>query len=219
MKIYVAGSSKNKFANLDSIREKFYVDMPHPGHNIDEKNNYYCELTALYHLWANVNEPIVGLEHYRRYFVNNAGELLGEQDIKTILNTHDVILYHHETGCAATDMKVTGKMAELNLGYLLVEKICGHDMKTFFEQECSTPGVYLGNMIICKKSLLNDYCQWLFFLLACFDFVDKRRCPRIDGYIAEYFLGPWMLFHNKKIYNCNRVVYDRSLSKILTGYV
>jgi hypothetical protein len=72
MKIYVVGSSKNKFLPLDSIREKFLIDQQHEGANIDFLNPWYCELTGLYWLWKNSTENIVGLEHYRRYFVNEA---------------------------------------------------------------------------------------------------------------------------------------------------
>ncbi len=219
MKIFVVGSSKNKFLNLDPIRKRYIVDAHHDGMNIDKKNSRYCELTALYYLWANSHDDIVGLEHYRRYFVNGEGALLGETEIRKILDTHDTIMFHHNTGCAEHDMKVTGKEDDLKLGYYVVGKMHGKDMRAFFEHECSTPGVYLGNMIICRKELLDEYCKWLFVTLACFDFLDKRKCPRIDGYIAEYFLGPWMMFHQKKIYNCNRVVYERDLTHTLTGYV
>ena len=70
MKIYVVGSTKNSFLPLNSIREKFFIDEKHNGDNIDSLNPWYCELTAMYYLWKNCNDDIVGLEHYRRYFVN-----------------------------------------------------------------------------------------------------------------------------------------------------
>ena len=69
MKIYVVGNSKDLFLKLDNIREKFLVDQSHDGDNIDDLNPWYCELTGLYHLWKNTTDDIIGLEHYRRYFV------------------------------------------------------------------------------------------------------------------------------------------------------
>lgn len=38
------------------------------GDNISEENPYYCELTAIYWGWKNLNCEYIGLQHYRRYF-------------------------------------------------------------------------------------------------------------------------------------------------------
>ena len=91
MKIYVVGSSKNKFLSLDNIREKFLIDQSHEGDNIDFLNPWYCELTGLYYLWKHSMDDIVGLEHYRRAFVNDQDIPLSEAEITEILKTNDVI--------------------------------------------------------------------------------------------------------------------------------
>jgi hypothetical protein len=95
MKIYVVGSSKNKFLPLDNIREKFLIDQKHEGDNIDFLNPWYCELTGLYYLWKHCDDDIVGLEHYRRYFVNNKNQLLSENEIRNILKDNDVIASYY----------------------------------------------------------------------------------------------------------------------------
>ena len=90
MKIYVVGSSKSKFLPLDNIREKFLIDQKHEGDNIDFLNPWYCELTGLYYLWKHIDDDIIGLEHYSRYFVNDKANLLSESEIRNALTDCDV---------------------------------------------------------------------------------------------------------------------------------
>lgn len=47
--------------------EDFGMQRDDDGDNISEKNKEYCELTAQYWLWKNVDADYYGLCHYRRY--------------------------------------------------------------------------------------------------------------------------------------------------------
>ncbi len=53
-----AANSKEKFEHM------LYDDS---GDNISQKNPYYCELTAQYWAWKNLNIDYYGFFHYRRY--------------------------------------------------------------------------------------------------------------------------------------------------------
>lgn len=219
MKIYVVGSSKNKFLPLDNIREKFLIDQKHEGDNIDFLNPWYCELTGLYYLWKHCDDDIVGLEHYRRYFVNDKGKLLSEGEIREILKDHDVIMYKWANNTAFQDMTNANKGAELKLALDLIEVLYNKEMRILFETDMKQKGIYEGNMFICNKEVINAYCKFLFPVLEQFDKAHKFRINRIDGYIAEYLFGPWMKYNKKKIYDCSRITFDRSLEKILKGHV
>ena len=180
MKIYVVGNSKNKFLPLDNIREKFLIDQPHEGDNIDFLNPWYCELTGMYYMWKHVDDDIVGLEHYRRYFVNNRKQLLSEYEIRNILKTHDIIC------CLYNDNKSVFQ------GYK------GHQFGTFefFSLVKELPNYELGrnylcgfnfivfNMFICKKELINEYCEWFFKNIAMLTL--KPEYKRYIGYYNRW---------------------------------
>ena len=218
MKIYVVGNTNNKFLPLDNIREKFYVNAPHEGDNIDKLNPWYCELTGMYYMWKHCNDDIVGLEHYRRYFVNENNQLLNENEIKKILETHDVIMYRY-AGCnSMTHMVGAGKAKEFALALALLNSKYGDNMANFFYKNFTGSYVYLGNMFICKKEIADKFFEFIFNLLKSFDKEHKFQTPRIDGYICEYFMNPWFEYNEYKIYNCERNVYDKEFTKKLANW-
>ena len=45
-----------------------HIQPDNEGDNISEENGYYCELTATYWLWKNVDSDYKGICHYRRVF-------------------------------------------------------------------------------------------------------------------------------------------------------
>jgi len=218
MKIYVVGSSKNKFLPLDNIREKFLIDQPHEGDNIDFLNPWYCELTGLYYLWKHVDDDIVGLEHYRRYFVNSKNKLLSESEIKKLLETNDVIAYKRNNSNAIKAMYDTGKGKELAIALAIVHSLYGMEIANFIKNKFYSNYVFENNMFFCKKEILNKYCEFIFNVLHEFDIHHKFKIPRIDGYISEYMLGPWLEYNKYKIVFPKRIAFDKNVKIILKGH-
>lgn len=218
MKIYVVGSSKNKFLPLDDIREKFLIDEKHEGDNIDFLNPWYCELTGLYYLWKHVDDDIVGLEHYRRYFVNSKNKLLSESEIREILKDNDVICKkwvfkeHNET-CTLTPWIRGG-----NLHYLIdfVNKIDDIQLKNFINEKLKTnPYLYQCNMFIAKKEIIDKYCNWFFDICFNLKSIEFKNHDRGIGFIAEALFGLWLEYNNHKIISVKTNVYDKNLIKII----
>lgn len=203
MKIFVVGSSKNKFQELDDIREKFIVDEYHEQTNIDFLNPWYCELTGLYYLWQNCKDDIVGLEHYRRYFVNSDNALLSKIEILDLLKTSDIICkYHKFMPPPGYERNCYNWWLQHPYYKILLDVFVSRlDQADKFDEYLKTADHFAQcNMFICKKELINKYCEWLFNELAKMNKHDFENMPRIIGYIAEYIFSAWLHINNYKIH-------------------
>ena len=65
------------------------------GDNISYKNPFYCELTGMYWLWKNYKCDIIGICHYRRFFLENT-ELITKDYIENILKDYDIIIPNNQ---------------------------------------------------------------------------------------------------------------------------
>ena len=200
MKIYVVGSSKNKFLPLDNIREKFLIDQPHEGDNIDFLNPWYCELTGLYYLWKHVDDDIVGLEHYRRYFVNDKRKLLSEGEIRDLLKIYDIItpLAAYSKYRPVKTWPINHKIWPDFQRYLCFAKVyVGEEYYNACQEVLNSDGHCYANMFICKKELINEYCEFIFDVLETFrkaeEHYGRKLTPRILGYFTEFLFKAWVL--------------------------
>lgn len=199
MKIYVVGSSKNKFLPLDDIREKFLIDEKHEGDNIDFLNPWYCELTGLYYLWKHVDDDIVGLEHYRRYFVNSKNKLLSESEIKNLLQKNDIICHHLRNYTKYKSIEEE----------LIKSTKDEHTVKTFknYIKEIDNtydmnkePYKHSFNMFIGKRNIIESILEKLFEVMN--NFIVKYDIRKINkrtiGYLSEFYFS-YLITQNKFI--------------------
>lgn len=172
------------------------------GDNISSKNKNYCELTALYWLWKNSNDDIVGLEHYRRMFLNdNINEigLLSEEEILSIMSKYDIIvpsLFNNNTRTVYQHYVEDHKKNDLDL----IENIINSNYPEYsdsFSEVMNSKCEYGFNMMITRKDILSEYSKWLFDIL--FNLEDKINIveydeyqQRVYGFLAERLFNVWI---------------------------
>ena len=186
------------------------------GKNISDKNERYCELTALYWAWKNIDSDYYGLWHYRRYMSFNENDGLkqniygeheirknikdaiadiglgSEKNIKDFVEQYDLILPNK--GSAGNGETMYGhylanhykKDIDLCLDYVNSKY---PEIAQYINQTNNQEYGYLRNMFIAKKDIFNDFCTFLFDVLKYFD--ENSDCSNYDvqQYRVDGFLG------------------------------
>lgn len=175
------------------------------GDNISYKNRYYCELTGMYWLWKNYECDIIGICHYRRFFIEKE-RLLTKEYVERTLNDYDIIISQNQI------------VSQNSLKEQYYDNHCGSDWeeckKVITEKypeyiqafECMENSRIFNicNMMITRKEIYDRYCNWLFDIL--FE-VEKRididnkddYQKRVMGFLSERLLKVWLLFNDYKI--------------------
>lgn len=190
--------------NKDKLTYKTYISDDE-GNNIAEKNTNYCELTALYWAWKNLNADYIGLSHYRRLFMEpmNRNQIVKQETLNKIFENTDVILpqkrnyfientvSHYEHNHNIDDLMETRKI----ISELYPDYIRSFD-KVMYQKKS-----HRFNMFIMKKDKFVAYSKWLFDIL----FELEKRVDisnydsyqsRIYGFISERLLDVWIDSNN-----------------------
>lgn len=192
-----------------SIGDNEYPD------NISTKNDIYCELTALYYIWKNVKDiDVVGLCHYRRllgkrtFTYNIEKDILTANDCLQILSDNDIILQRKSEKKGAVNGFFTSKdeLRKYRPFVLMgnaIRKVCPEYYKEF-EKEFFIKEMSYQNIMVCKKTLWDKYCEWLFSVLFQVE-VDLKKNggnvePRELGFYSEWLLNVWVRYNNLKVY-------------------
>lgn len=179
------------------------------GVNISEKNCYYGELTGVYWVWKNIkSSDYVGICHYRRYFCTEEGRILTEKEYEAILSECDLIVskklklnFSYYDGYAGDynihDLDAVGKVIREHYP----------DYYETFERLVREKGTYFGNMMVGRKALFDEYCEWLFGIFekaeekidaSCYDAYHRR----VYGFISEFLLYVWVERKGLRAFEC-----------------
>lgn len=159
------------------LSEEILTD--HLGENISDRNRQFCELTALYWIWKNSCEDVVGMVHYRRHFIL-PDDWLKRMEAYNIDVVLPVPLY------VAPSLEENYKLRhdpsdwEYLMDYFKMrDEETYRNAKLFFDGNLYSPC----NMFIMKKPVLNDLCEWLFPILEA---VAVHGGEKKDGYLNRY---------------------------------
>lgn len=173
------------------------------GDHISDRNKQFCELTALYWIWKNAKQEIVGLEHYRRHFLLVGSWLSDMRDrgidviLPTPLYVAPSIAGNYRDRHVASDWDfMMDYMRRFYPDYY-------GDAPGFFDTNLYSPC----NMFIMRKKVLEDLCSWLFpILFICAEHGGIREDAyqnRYPGFLSERLIT----FFFEKNRDRYRIVY------------
>lgn len=202
----------------DSYKDDYILD--NTGDNISYKNQFYCELTGLYWIWKNGEEndsDIVGLVHYRRFFTtkfyamlfNYFGirpHILSIEVIKKDLRVYDIILPQKKHSFRSVRWLYVFFHNQKDLELVREALVRTHPAYVnTFDSELMSHSYYYANMMICRKTILNQYAEWLFKLFDDLEqYIDLSKYnneyqARVYGFLSERLLQVWVKYNKLEV--------------------
>lgn len=171
------------------------------GINISSKNENYSELTAIYWIWKNTSENIVGLVHYRRFFVKKHNYIT-DKEIQAIMEDYDMILpkKFRLTHSVYQDYCKFHYKKDIDAVFKIIDRMYP-EYSSSFSKVMERNWQHTYNMMITKKDIFNNYCEWLFSILFELDKeislenYDNYQ-SRVFGFISERLLDCWIEHNN-----------------------
>jgi len=177
----------------DSKYQGMYYD--NEGEHISGKNKLYCELTAQYWAWKNLDADYYGFFHYRRYLsfqkeypVMENGKLsvkrwrpytemehikdytIVEEKLKEVVEKYDIVTVLREPMNTTVYQQYCQFHKKKDLDQIL--ELINQKQPLYKEaakEYMASKEHYFLNMYVMKKELFFEYMEWLFPLLGEFE--------------------------------------------------
>ncbi|MCL1879614.1 MAG: DUF4422 domain-containing protein [Actinomycetia bacterium] len=194
------------------------------GDNISLRNSFYSELTGLYWAWKNLNCEYLGLAHYRRHFsikgflfrkTHKPMEcVLTDDELESLLDPETIIVptrrnYYIETIASHYNNSMYDGETQLNAVHsVLSGKYPGY--VPAFDEVMQKTSAHMFNMFVAPKRLANEYCRWLFDVLAEVEtHVDSSKYSDFDkrypGRLSEILFNVWLIHNGIKTKTIGRI--------------
>lgn len=186
------------------------------GDNISHLNPYYCELTALYWVWKNVEADYIGLAHYRRHFASQPTKYHENLDVNTVVLTEEKALELLKEADVLVPKKRNYRIETIYNHYAhtfdglhldvtrdIIKRYSPEYVETFDKVMVSTE-LYICNMFVMSKTHVDAYCKWVFPILdELFEKIDYSKMTpfeaRFVGRVSERLFTVWVLQQQLKI--------------------
>lgn len=176
------------------------------GDSISEQNRYYGELTGLYWLWKNYHDvDIIGICHYRRYFVDGQRNFLTKEGYEKALENADILVSEarYAEGSYIDYYGEAHNVEDLLAAGGVIREQYPSDYPAFC-QALEESKYYYGNLCVTTKKLFDEYCEWLF---SIFFELQKRvdvssydsYHQRLFGFLSEELLRVFILARKLKV--------------------
>lgn len=205
------------------------------GDNISAKNFCFCELTALYYGWKNLQTDVLGLVHYRRYFAGKLPfwcngkkfKILDDNAALKYLQKADIILpkkrryvietlySHYKHTMYEEPLVVTGQIIKETYPNYYAE----------FQRLKTRRNAHMFNMLVAKQQVLDGYCKWLFDVLQQletrvevlkYDDFHRRFCGRISELLLDVYVNVNKLkFVEVKVVNTEKQRLGKRIRRFL----
>lgn len=178
------------------------------GASLSALNPYINECTALYWIWQHSSAAVVGLVHYRRYFLRNQllliDNLIDEETVQRKLAEYDILVAEETLEYYP---RLVRQVIQYDIGlkfYQAAEKILFAllaERQPAYVAACHQVldgyGFFRCQMFIARRDILDRYCTWLFsFLPDLARRLDLQganaKQQRTAGYFAERMLTVWL---------------------------
>jgi hypothetical protein len=185
--IFVGNSSER--GNDEGITDR-------TGVNISRRNHIYGELTALYWIWKNTQDNVIGLCHYRRFFDISGTEIQSALDDNRII-VPPVSTLKWQVGqqfVRAHNEQIWRQTLDI-----LYRK--HPQYQPLAAQVFSDNLLYRHNMFIAGRAFVEMYCSFVFDILFELEkFVELHHLndyqQRYAGFVSERLLTLYILGNN-----------------------
>lgn len=220
---------------LKTLSDKFQPD--NTGENISKKNITYCELTAIYWAWKNIDADRIGVAHYRRHFTLSKGartvdkaltgaqlnELEEKYGVDVIFTTParryvESIENHYIHSLKGYEEVHTKDIERLKKS---IHK-CDSSYDESAKNVLGGNSAHMLNMFITSKENFDAYCAWLFPVIDSVVAMseDREDQRRYAGALSEFCLDIWAYKNGLKTVEIPLLETEKaSFVNRLVGYI